>query len=417
MRKPMNILFLVPYVPNLIRVRPYNLIRHLSEQGHRLTLVTLWTGKSEQKDIQHLEQICQQVYSARLPVSRSLLNSLLALPTRLPLQANYCWQPSLKKQFQQLFAAQENPFDIVHVEHLRGVRYALDLRNRVLRGQPVPIIWDSVDSISMLFKQAAGRSESLFGRMLGKFELGRTERYEGWLVNQFEKILVTSQLDKNAYISLNPDAGEAVNVLPNGVDLDYFSPDPSFDREPDTLVLSGKMSYHANVTMAIHLVEKIMPLIWEKRPGVKVYIVGKDPAKEIKTMGKDTRVLVTGTVDDIRPYLRRASISVTPILYGAGIQNKVLEAMACATPVVSTPQAVSALSLKTGQDVITAQDPRDFAQAVLCLLDNPSLQGNVGEAGRRYVESNHRWGKIVEDLVDLYSQEITKRGNKSGQFN
>jgi polysaccharide biosynthesis protein PslH len=409
----MKILFLVPYVPNLIRVRPYNLIKHLAAQGHQVTLVTLWTADSDQVDIKQMAQVCQEVYSAPLPLSRSLANSLMAIPTGSPLQANYCWQPSLNKQLKQLFIAGDVPFDVVHVEHLRGVRYALQLKNLALHGRHIPVVWDSVDSISMLFKQAAGSSESLFGRLLGQFELGRTERYERWLVDQFDRILVTSQLDKNAFVSLNPSAGDAVSVLPNGVDLGYFSPDPSVVREPASLVLSGKMSYHANITMAVHLVEKIMPYIWEKQPNVKVYIVGKDPSKEIRSMANDPRIVVTGTVEDIRPYLRKATLAVTPILYGAGIQNKVLEAMACATPVVSTPRAISALSLKSGQEVITAQGPEDFAQAVLCLLDNPSLQKEIGDAGRRYVVSNHRWEKIVEDLVELYSQAFVKRG----QFN
>jgi polysaccharide biosynthesis protein PslH len=409
----MNILYLVPYVPNLIRVRPYNLIKHLANQGHLVTLLTLWTGENEQVDIKQMEQVCHQVFSSPLPLLRSLANSLMAVPTRSPLQANYCWQPSLNKQLTQIISAGAAPFDVVHVEHLRGVRYALELKNQANHGQSIPVIWDSVDSISMLFKQAAGNSKSWFGRFLGQFELGRTERYERWLVDQFDRVLVTSQLDKNAFISLNPTAKEMVSVLPNGVDLDYFSPDPSTVREPASLVLSGKMSYHANVTMAIHLVEKIMPHVWEKQPDVKVYIVGKDPPKEIRAMANDRRIVITGTVKDIRPYLRVATAAVTPILYGAGIQNKVLEAMACATPVVSTPRAISALSLKPGQEVITAQDPRDFAQAVLCLLDNPSLQKRIGEAGRRYVESNHRWEKIVENLIGLYSQAITKRG----QFN
>jgi polysaccharide biosynthesis protein PslH len=142
---------------------------------------------------------------------------------------------------------------------------------------------------------------------------------------------------------------------------------------------------------------------------VKVYIVGKDPSREIKSRADDPRIIVTGTVDDIRPYLQKATASVTPILYGAGIQNKVLEAMACATPVVSTPQAISALSIKPGQEVITAQDPEDFARAVVCLLNDPSLQGKVGRAGRRYVESNHMWGKIVEDLANIYTEAIYKR--------
>jgi polysaccharide biosynthesis protein PslH len=407
----MNVLFVVPYVPNLIRVRPYNLIKHLSDQGHRVTLNTLWTGARDLSDIQALKNVCYQVYAAPLPRMRSIANSLLALPTKSPLQANYCWQPQMEKQLSDLVSNANSEIDVVHVEHLRGVRYALQLKQQGVLGKHVPIIWDSVDSISMLFKQAAGSSKSMFGRLLGRFELGRTERYEGWLVDQFDKVLVTSQLDKNAFLSLNPNANSraSITVLPNGVDLDYFTPDTSIVREPASLVLSGKMSYHANVTMALHLVDRIMPFVWAKQPEVKVYIVGKDPSREIKSRADDPRIIVTGTVDDIRPYLQKATASVTPILYGAGIQNKVLEAMACATPVVSTPQAISALSIKPGQEVITAQDPEDFAQAVVCLLNDPSLQGKIGMAGRRYVESNHRWGKIVENLANIYTEAINKR--------
>jgi sugar transferase (PEP-CTERM/EpsH1 system associated) len=406
----MNILYLVPYVPNLIRVRPYNLIRHLTGQGQRVTVLTLWSGEGERVDIQKLEQICQQVYSAPLSRYRSFLNSLIALPSRNPLQANYCWQPLLHNRLVELaLGGNGTPsYDVVHVEHLRGVKYALELKSHFSRERRIPIVWDSVDSISMLFRQAAGASKSFFGRWLTRFELGRTERYERWLAGQFERLLVTSQVDKEAFLSLQPSGfrDSRITVLPNGVDLDYFSQDNSVPREPASLVLSGKMSYHANITMALHLAEKIMPLVWEKRPEVKVYIVGKDPSKEVKSLGDDPRITVTGTVPDIRPYLRKASISVTPIMYGAGIQNKVLEAMACATPVVSTTRATAALAIKPGQDLITADDPVDFAEAVLGLLDNPGLRREVGEAGRRYVETHHSWVNIARKLIEVYRESI-----------
>ena len=120
-----------------------------------------------------------------------------------------------------------------------------------------------------------------------------------------------------------------ITVLPNGVDLDYFCPSPE-PRRPATVVISGKMSYHANVTAALHLVEGIMPLVWRERPGVKVTIVGANPPRPIRQLAQrfPGQVEVTGTVPDVRPYLRRASLAAAPVPYGAGIQNKVLEAMA-----------------------------------------------------------------------------------------
>ena len=110
-------------------------------------------------------------------------------------------------------------------------------------------------------------------------------------------------------------------------------------------------------------------------------LVGKDPTPELVNLGKNPAIQVTGTVEDIRPYLHKATMAVTPITYGAGIQNKVLEAMACGLPVVSSPQAVSALTVNPGQDLLVAEDPDEFANAVVSLLDDPGLRSQA-RAGR-----------------------------------
>jgi glycosyltransferase involved in cell wall biosynthesis len=304
-------------------------------------------------------------------------------------------------------------FDVVHIEHLRGAKYGLDLKNRALtkavhgkKARP-PIVWDSVDCISMLFKQASGQSKKRINRWITRFELSRTGSYEGRLVNQFERVLVTSRNDRDALMNLAP-AGTAQNqirVLPNGVDSDYFlPPNGSVEKEPATLVISGKMSYHANVTMSMNFVNETLPIIWSRRPDVKLVLVGKDPTQELMDLGKNPAIRVTGTVDDIRPYLHQATVAVTPITYGAGIQNKVLEAMACGLPVVSSPQAVSALQVKPGEDLIVARDPEEFATAVISLLDDPGLRSRLGKAGRRYVEQDHLWVKIAAQLEEVYNE-------------
>jgi glycosyltransferase involved in cell wall biosynthesis len=198
--------------------------------------------------------------------------------------------------------------------------------------------------------------------------------------------------------------GGAVSVLRNGVDLAYFCPDDT-PRDPATVVFSGKMSYHANVTAALHLMHDIMPRVWAQRPDVKVVIAGKDPPSEICNLQSTIRNLaVTGTVPDIRPYLRQATAAVVPTPYGAGIQNKVLEAMACGTPVVASPQAVSALQTTDGEDVLLAEEPEAFAQAVLRLLEDGDLQQRLGRAGRRYVEHHHDWRTVAERLEAIYQE-------------
>ena len=155
----------------------------------------------------------------------------------------------------------------------------------------------------------------------------------------------------------------SISVLPNGVDLGYFYVGEELKREPATLVISGKMSYHANVSMTLEMVREILPVIWDQRPETKLWIVGKDPPREIQELGQHPKITVTGTVPDIRPYLQNATIAVAPITYGAGIQNKVLEAMACATPVVASSQAVSALNTISGKDIFNWSECTPFCKA------------------------------------------------------
>lgn len=409
----MNILYIVPYVPSPVRVRPYNLIRSLSKQGHRITLATLISNPVELGELNNLQPYCEQVISVWLPAWRSLFNSLGVFPTSRPLQSNYCWQPSLiQKIIQQIeHSTKSQEFDLVHVEHLRGARFGLRMKDVLLESdKQVPIVWDSVDCISHLFRQTRTQSKKSIHRWLSRFELNRTEKYEGWLVNQFEAVLVTSPVDKDAYLALSKKNNQPplIHVLSNGVDLDYFHPVDQ-PREDKSLIITGKMSYHANITMTLSLVEEIMPLIWKRKPGVRVVVAGKNPPREILALSKNSSIQVTGTVKNMAQILQKSTIAVAPIKYGAGIQNKVLEAMATATPVVTTPQGVSALSAQPDRDLLIGSDAQDFAEKVLFLLDHPQEQQKIGWAGRRYVEANHHWDSITNQLESIYYEAINHR--------
>ena len=412
----MKILFVVPYPPSLIRVRPYNLIRELSRRGQQVTVATLWSDENERKDGELLRSVAHQVRLVRQPRWRSYLNCVLALPSGSPLQSVYSWNPNLVGNLNGSVKSPDGKpdFDLVHVEHLRGSRFGLHVKR--LNPQ-LPVVWDSVDCISLLFKLASGRSKKITSRALTSFELGRTRHYESWLLGQFDHTLVTSSIDREAMLDLSgygTERAKRISVLPNGVDLDYFTPDENTLREADTLVVSGKMSYHANVTMVMYLVEQIMPRVWATRPEAKLWIVGKDPVPEIRTLNQNPKITVTGTVDDIRPYLRGASVAVSPVIYGVGIQNKVLEAMACGTPVVSTPQAVSTLNVTHGNDVLIAENPDVFARYVLRILNDHTYRDQIGKTGRKYVETNHDWSEITKKLEIIYYETIERRKSEVG---
>lgn len=458
----MKILFIAPYIPNQIRVRPYQWLRALVQRGHDVTLLAVWGSPEEAEDIKTLQAMGVRVVAHKLPKWRSLANAAAALLSSLPLQAVYSVEPHLMQAITTLMA--EFQPDVVHVEHLRGAQYGLhaqriaasrtdadraSLDSKGSRGAtlPVPIIWDSVDCISHLFQQAAQHSRSLRGRLMTQLDLQRTQRYEGELVQLFDRVLVTSAADKAALLALalrhqdqqSPQASEAhsrtldekVSVLPNGVDLTYFAPAPESDAHQESaarIVFSGKMSYHANITAALHLVQEIMPHVWSKRPDAEVWIVGKDPTPEIRALATDAtpastsstpvaatageitqpkgRVVVTGSVADIRPYLHQATVAAAPIVYGAGIQNKVLEAMACGIPVVASKQAASALAVTNGRELLVAEDAVAFADAIVFLLNNPQYCKEFSRLGRAYVEQKHSWDWASAQLDQVYIQAI-----------
>lgn len=427
----MRVLFVVPYTPNPIRVRPYEFLRAMLRRGHDVTLATLWTSPAEQDDLDRLAQMGVRMLSRSMPAWQSALNSLAALPAQLPLQAVYSWQPDL---FRLLLAqVKEQQFDAIHVEHLRGSRYGLEVLHSLQSSQRrPPIVWDSVDCISHLFAQASAQSRSTKGRLMTRFELPRTQRYEGRLIHTFDRTVVTSHIDKAALLALasqvDYDCGvaqrkvdEVIEVVPNGVDLEHFAFCRQEHRHRNRVVFSGKMSYHANVTAALHLVNDIMPLVWAQHPDAEVWLVGKDPAPVLRALAEKQasgtatsplvahadvptrRVVVTGEVPAMQDYIQAASVAVAPLLYGAGIQNKVLEAMACGAPVVASPQASQSLAALSGQDFLLASTASEFAAAILSLLDSPDLRAEVGRAGRRFVETNHSWNSAAKQLEEIYA--------------
>jgi sugar transferase (PEP-CTERM/EpsH1 system associated) len=411
----MRVLFVVPYVPDRIRTRPYHLIRGLAALGHDVTVATVWTTSWERTALAGLRSELPEVHATRLPRARSLWNSAITLPSRTPLQAVYCWEPGLPAILEGLLARSNGrpAFDVIHVEHLRGARYGLWLKGWMNRHQTrIPILWDSVDCISLLFRQSARRSRSTFGRWIGRIELGRTERFEARMLREFDGVIATSALDAKALQLLDGPAGGArpVRVITVGVDLEYFSPADDGRRASNQLVMTGKMSYHANVTMAVDFVKGILPKVLARVPEAHLKIVGKDPSRDVMALHHPPEVEVVGTVPDVRPYLREAAVAVAPLPYGAGVQSKVLEAMACSTPVVLSTVAARGIRLEPERDALVAEGEEEFAGAVARLLGDPELRAQIGRAGRRYVEQHHDWLKIARQLEGVYD-EIVRSGN------
>ncbi|NTU79629.1 MAG: glycosyltransferase [Chloroflexales bacterium] len=393
----MRVLFVAPYVPSRIRVRPYHLLRELVAHGHEVTLVCPARGADDARGLAELRSLCARVVA--VPVGRLgvLRNYLQALPGQLPLQASHALDAELVAAVARELAAN----DIVHIEHLRASQVALAAR--ALAGAAPPFVLDSVDCISLLFERAIRHSPSTVTRCIALADLARTRRYEAAYGRRFERILVTSPEDRWALGALaEPGLTKVVSVVPNGVDLAYFAP-RDLPRDHATIVFTGKMSYHANHAAALFLVRELMPLIWRELPETRVLIVGAGPGPAIRALAGDGRVYVTGFVPDLRPYLAQATLAVSPIRYGVGVQNKVLEALAMGTPVVTARQAIAALTAVPEQDLLVGSSTEDFARQILRLLNDPVRQRELGARGRGYVERNHQWTLSLHQLEHVYS--------------
>lgn len=412
----MRILFVTPYPPSRIRVRGFGFLMQL-RHSHEVTVVTQCTSEREKMDVEVLRKQGFEVIVVQESRRQAALRSGLALLSTRPLQVAYARSKAFAQVVHQL--CQQRTFDVVHVEHLRGIASMEELTH------VQPIVWDAVDCISLLSQYTITEGHSLAVRTIARLEHTRTRKYEARMLNKLQHVVVTSAKDQQAMIDLHrlhqndrissDEVSRAdIRVLPNGVDLDYFQPLQQ-ERRRYNIVFSGKMSYHANIAAALYLRQSIMPLIWQKKPEATLTIVGSNPPKVIQAFTSDPRVEVTGFVEDMRAYVGRAGVMLSPMVYSVGIQNKVLEAMALGTPVVAAAQATAALEAHPGHDLLVATSPQEFAECALRLMEDSELRASLSFHGRKYVENRHDWRVLTGHLVDVYQKAINASSRENGE--
>jgi polysaccharide biosynthesis protein PslH len=399
----MRILFVTPYPISRIRVRSYGFVTQLAKQ-HVVEVLALCAGEKDIADMRSLQREGIAITAIEETPSHQYLRSVRALGTQLPLQVAFAAASGLRAALSQRLTS--GHFDVLHIELLRALGALPDYL-------PIPVAWDAVDCVSQLYKQGERFGATPMMRIVGRSESRRLAAYEYEQLQRFRHVLVTSERERLALLAL-PGGGAAggvrkalaeITVIPNGVDQQYFQC-YSGRRRAETLVISGKMSFHANVAGVRHLVQHILPHIWKQRPGVRLIIAGSDPPAWMRHLTRDPRIEVTGYVSDLRPYIAQAQISVSPLPYAVGIQNKVLEAMALGTPVVASASAVGGLQVVDGRDLLIAEEPETFARAVLRLLDDTALRSQLAENGLTYVAACHSWEAIVDQLTGVYAHAI-----------
>ncbi len=226
----------------------------------------------------------------------------------------------------------------------------------------------------------------------------RGEELDAWRV--FDGVTFCSAHDESHARALAPRMRSA--VIPNAVDLDYFSPRPG-DPAPDgrTVVFFGAINYFPNIDGIRYLVGEVWPRIAGSHPHARLQIIGQHPTPEVLAL-RGPSVEVLGKVDDLRPYLARAAVSVVPLRIGGGTRLKVLEAMAMGRPVVSTPIRAEGIEAEPGRHLALADDPAAFAAAVSRMLDDAEAGARLGREGRALVERRYSWQTAAHRLGTFF---------------
>jgi polysaccharide biosynthesis protein PslH len=396
-----RILFLVhrlPYPPNKgDKVRSYHLLRHMAAR-HEVLLGTFVDDPKDEAHVSAVRPWCADLHVARLHPARARVASLTGLWRDEPLTLAYYRDAGLDQWVRNL--RERRAVDAVVVFSSSMAQYA--------QGFGVPVLVDFVDIDSAKWTEFAGAHRwpmSWLYRREGRQLLA----YERVVATRAEQAFFVTEKEAALFRGLAPESALRVQALGNGVDADYFSPDPTraspFSTGETPLVFTGAMDYWPNVDAVAWFADAILPALRAQWPALRLHIVGRSPSPAVRALAGEA-ISVTGTVRDVRPYLQHAAIVLAPMRLARGIQNKVLEAMAMARSVVAAAACVDAIDAVSGQHLVSATDADDYVREISALLHAPQRAAAIGQAARQRVEALYSWNARLAALDDMLAQHM-----------
>lgn len=391
----MKILFLanrVPYPPYRgDKLKIYNLARRLGK-SHELHLLTFAQTKEDLGYKAELEKIFKEVHLVYLPKWRSALHCMAGAWDGRPLQVLYFQSGAMAGKLSELLDTHH--YDAVHVQHLRMSPYLADRID-------LPRILDLPDAFSLYWERRRNVKRSLPVTIFEHIEQKRVLKFES-VLEKYDMTLACSPEDID-YLRQHHKAGN-INLLPNGVDMETFYPRHHDYSHNHTLLFTGNMDYAPNVDAVIYFVQSILPIVHTSFPRTRFVIAGQRPVAKVQELAND-KVLVTGFIEDLAATYNEASVVVAPLRFGAGTQNKVLEAMAMGVPVVCSHIGFAGLGIGSGEGAVMQTDPQKFAEEIIALLASESRRKEVGTAGARVIRSRFDWD-IVARQLEIYLGEV-----------
>ena len=395
-----NVLFLVhrlPYPPNKgDKVRSYHLLKHLVAR-HRVFLGTFVDDPDDEEHLPKVRAMCAGMYATRLRPRWAKVRSLTGLMTGEALGLGYYRDAGMRAWVVSLQATTKIDATVVFSSTMAQYAPASG------RDGAPSLLVDFVDLDSAKWLQYAERHG---------WPLSWIYAREGRLVLAYERAVAAgaqrsffvTEKETELFRRAAPECGDVVEAMGNGVDAEYFAPQPGrespFPSEELPLVFTGAMDYWPNVDAVCWFVADVLPALRKSWPSLRFYVVGRSPSPEVQLLASDA-VVVTGTVPDVRPYLQYAAVVVAPMRVARGVQNKILEAMAMARPVVAASGCVDAIDARRGEELLAAETAEEYQNAIRGLIEQPARAATVGAAGRHRVVQQYSWDAHLR-AIDKY---------------
>jgi len=379
----------VPFPPDKgDRIRNYHVLRELAKRG-RIWLACLADEPVPDATRAALAGLCERVEIVPVGGKKRWLRAGTSALIGGSLTEGAFREPALDAVIRKWVPEAEFAAAVVSASSL-----APYLRRNGLESLPAVVDLVDVDSQKWFDFAASAKPHK---RWLYKLEGRRVRKLEQRLAETATAVTIVSRAECDVFDSFTrPCRG---TVATNGVDLDYFRPQPETPTVP-ACAFVGAMDYLPNIDGAVWFTTDIWPRIRAKYPTAEFRVIGRKPAPAVAKLAELPGVVVTGSVPDVRPFVASAAVAVCPIRIARGLQNKVLEAMAMAKPTVAAPAAIAALGVTVGTHLLSPTSPDEWVRDVGELFDDPARREKLGTAAREYVEGHHHWDRCLKPLVD-----------------
>ncbi len=378
------------------RIRTFNLLKHINRE---VAITYLGFAPTASPDESQFARCARRVLTVHRPAEHKAgvsfyLRVAANIGSQFPYFVKRNCSDSIRDHLRQTVS--EKKCDLVVCD-------SLDMACNVDFSLKVPKLLFHHGIETALWRQRYESATTTAQRSYFNYEAKRMAAFEGDICNRFDVIIAVSDSDRKTLID-EFKVRVPIEVIPTGVDCEYFKPDPKIPIVPGRLMFSGSMEFLSNIDQLLWFASEIYPLIRQKCPGVTLDIVGRDPAVEIVALGKkDSSIRVTGRVQDIRPYLASADVYIVPLRIPGGTRIKIYEALAMRKPVVSTSYGIEGLALTHGLHVLLADTPREFADAVCDLMQDPTKKTALADRGWRLVNEACDWSVMARRFIQLFN--------------